>query len=81
MRSNNDLDTPTTYTILWGHSGTAGQEWTTAREASRYAPCVWGVVDAASPQEAVAHVAAAHAEPSDWWHDARTHEIHCVWEG
>ena len=46
----------TTYRIIWGHSGTQGHEWTTAREASRYAGEHYGDVEADSAEEAVSIV-------------------------
>lgn len=42
-----------TYTILWGHSGKQGRNWTTAREASRYAAEQYGTVEADSAEAAV----------------------------
>lgn len=69
--------TTKTYRILWGHSGTMGREWTTAREASRYAAVEWGTVDAVSPEEAVAMVAEETGTPvAD--HHTDGDEIHVI---
>ena len=46
----------TVYPIVWGHSGTQGHEWTTARAASRYAGEYYGDVEADSAEDAVAIV-------------------------
>ena len=68
----------TTYTIAWGHSGTQGKHWTTAREASRYAAEEWGTVEAESPEAAVEIVRAESPDGTvgDWYVDGTT--IHIV---
>lgn len=65
-----------TYTILWGHSGTRGREWTTAREASRYASTVWGTVEAQSPADAIEIVRVETGEVAD--HYVSGSAIHIV---
>lgn len=68
-----------TFTIIWGHSGTHGHEWTTAREASQYAGEVWGEVEADTP-EAAAQAAATETGEGliDWWHDDATDRVHVI---
>lgn len=65
----------TRYTIIWGHSGTQGREWSTAREASRYAATVWGRIDAADPADAIAQL--ARELPVGDWH-AYGRAIHII---
>ena len=55
-----------TYEIAWGHSGSRGHEWNTAREASRYAANTWGTVEAESPEAAV-EVVRADVVVDDWY--------------
>ena len=57
----------TTYRIIWGHSGTQGREWTTAREASRYAGEHYGDVEAESAEDAVSIVRDEGADIGDWY--------------
>ena len=60
--------TTLTYTIAWGHSGTRGQDWDTAREAARYAAETWGAVHATSAAAAVACVEAEMGATVEDWH-------------
>lgn len=72
-----DIEAPPVHRILWGHSGTRGREWTTAREASRYAAEVWGETEA-EDAEAAARVAAEDvgSELLDWYADGL--DVHIV---
>jgi hypothetical protein len=66
----------TTFKIFWGHSGTQGREWTTAREASRYACELWGEIDAINDIDAIHLVEADGVDVGDWFE--RDGEIHII---
>jgi len=60
----------TTYTIMWGHAGRYGHEWTDAMGASRYAADVWGTVEAEDAEAAIKTVyeqlATVGPLPDEW---------------
>ena len=59
------------YQIAWGHSGTQGRHWSTAREAAEYAADTWGEVEADTPEAAVEIVRqeAPEGMVGGWWFD------------
>lgn len=70
------MSTTTMYQIRWGHSGTQGWEWSTAREASRYASEVWGEVEATTPDEALLEVERSGVDYGDTYVDGSV--IHII---
>ena len=71
------------YSIIWGHSGTFGKEWSTAQEASAYAGCEWGEVEAKTAEDAatiaIGEISSVDAGEGRWlsWHDGEN-AIHVI---
>lgn len=68
----------THYTIMWGHSGTRGQEWTTAREASRYAAETWGEIAAEDAEHAAQQAAEETGATLDDYYESAPGIVHVV---
>ena len=69
---------PETYTIIWGHSGTQGRNWTSARDASRYAGEQWGTVVAPDGETAIKIAELEGLEVGDWYEEMDSRTIHVV---